>query len=66
MRIRAAALSLALLVSASSSFLQAAGAQAGAPGPSAAVYPQSEGFVDAHGVLVYWKSVGRGAPLFVV
>jgi proline iminopeptidase len=22
--------------------------------------------VDAHGVLVYWKSVGRGAPLFVV
>ena len=66
MRIRAAALSLALLVSASSSFLQAAGAQAGAPGPSAAVYPQSEGFVDAHGVLVYWKSVGRGTPLFVV
>jgi proline-specific peptidase len=50
----------------------AAAAISGAPAapsaapPSSAVYPQSEGFVDAHGVLVYWKSVGRGAPLFVV
>ena len=29
------------------------------------VFAQEEGFVDAHGVLVYWKSIGRGAPLFV-
>ncbi len=30
------------------------------------MYPQTEGFVDAHGVFIYWKSVGRGAPLFIV
>jgi proline iminopeptidase len=38
---------------------------AGGP-PASSVYPQTEGFVDAKGVLVYWKSVGRGPPLLVV
>jgi proline iminopeptidase len=36
--------------------------QAGA----SAVYPVSEGYVDAHGVLIYYTIMGRGAPLFVV
>jgi proline iminopeptidase len=31
-----------------------------------AVYPQQEGFVDAHGVLIYYLSLGNGPPLVVV
>jgi proline iminopeptidase len=58
MKIRAAALALVLTVP---SAYDASGAE-----PASAIFPQSEGFVDAHGVLIYWKSVGRGAPLFVV
>jgi proline iminopeptidase len=30
------------------------------------VYAMQEGFVDAHGVLIYYKAVGRGAPLMIV
>ena len=30
------------------------------------VFPIQEGFVDANGVLIYYKSVGRGSPLLVV
>lgn len=30
------------------------------------VYPMQEGFVDAHGVMIYYMEVGRGAPLMVV
>jgi proline iminopeptidase len=30
------------------------------------VYPVHEGFVDAHGVLIYYKELGRGAPLVIV
>jgi len=30
------------------------------------VYRMEEGFVDAHGVLVYYKIIGQGAPLLVV
>src|SRR5580704_1606256 len=37
------------------------------PAPSAsAVYPIQEGFVDAHGVLIYYTTIGRGAPLVIV
>src|SRR5882672_9141330 len=36
---------------------------AAAAGP---VYPIQEGLVDAHGVLIYYKTVGRGAPLVIV
>jgi proline iminopeptidase len=40
------------------------------PAPSAAqpssVYPVQEGFVDAHGVLIYYTTIGRGAPLLIV
>src|SRR5580692_9151979 len=35
--------------------------------PSASsVYPIQEGFVDAHGALIYYTTVGRGAPLVIV
>jgi proline iminopeptidase len=38
-----------------------------ATAPSASsVYPIQEGFVDAHGVLIYYKTIGRGAPLVIV
>jgi proline iminopeptidase len=30
------------------------------------VYPVQEGFVDAHGVMIYYTTVGRGAPLMIV
>ena len=30
------------------------------------VYPMQEGFVDANGVMIYYKTVGRGAPLLIV
>lgn len=41
-----------------------------APKPAAtsapAVYPVDEGFVDAHGVLIYYTALGHGAPLVIV
>src|SRR5215831_13851871 len=39
-------------------------APTGATNPN--VYRMEEGFVDAHGVLIYYKIVGRGAPLIIV
>jgi proline iminopeptidase len=30
------------------------------------VYPLQEGFVDAYGVMIYYKMLGRGAPLMIV
>ncbi len=33
---------------------------------SSNVYRMEEGFVDAHGVLVYYKIIGQGAPLLIV
>ena len=30
------------------------------------VFPLTEGFIDAHGVLIYYKSVGRGEPLVIL
>src|ERR1039458_9442127 len=38
---------------------------ASAPGMTS-VYPIQEGFVDAHGVLIYYTTIGRGAPLVIV
>jgi proline iminopeptidase len=35
-------------------------------GPPIADYPIHEGFIDAHGVLIYYMTVGRGAPLLIV
>jgi len=33
---------------------------------SSVVYPLQDGYVDAHGVLIYYKTIGRGAPLLIV
>ncbi|HVA18031.1 MAG TPA: alpha/beta fold hydrolase, partial [Candidatus Dormibacteraeota bacterium] len=33
---------------------------------SSDVYPMHEGFVDAHGVMIYYMMVGRGAPLLIL
>jgi len=42
--------------------------QVSASHPSAAmnVYPMYEGFVDANGVMIYYKILGRGEPLVIV
>jgi proline-specific peptidase len=37
-----------------------------AAAPSASVYALHEGFVDANGVMIYYKDIGRGAPLVIV
>lgn len=34
--------------------------------PGGNVYTMQEGFVDAHGVLIYYKIIGHGAPLLIV
>ncbi|HTQ54734.1 MAG TPA: proline iminopeptidase-family hydrolase [Bryobacteraceae bacterium] len=39
-------------------------ALAAAQSPS--VYPLQDGFVDAHGVLIYYQTLGQGSPLLVV
>jgi proline iminopeptidase len=44
----------------------AAFAQKHRAGAASAVYPLEEGYVDAHGVLIYYMTVGRGAPLLIV
>jgi proline iminopeptidase len=36
------------------------------PAAPDAVYPIQEGYVDAHGALIYYTTVGRGAPLVIV
>ena len=41
-------------------------ARAAASAAHANVYPMQEGFIDANGVLIYYKIIGRGAPLMVV
>src|SRR5487761_1802003 len=33
---------------------------------SSSVYPMHEGFVDAHGEMIYYMTVGRGAPLMIL
>jgi proline iminopeptidase len=53
-----------------SSLAVTANAQASKPVAHAAsasnVYPVQEGFVDANGVMIYYKMLGRGAPLVIV
>lgn len=44
----------------------AAAAQEPARNPGATNYPLQEGFVDAHGVMIYYAAVGRGAPLVIL
>ncbi len=35
-------------------------------GQTPATYPLQDGFVDAHGVIIYYQTVGQGAPLMIV
>ena len=35
-------------------------------GAGLSVYPVQQGFVDAHGVLIYFETLGHGAPLMIV
>ena len=44
----------------------AAPQRSAAAGVSSSVYPIQQGFVDAHGVLIYYETLGRGAPLMIV
>ena len=46
--------------------LAAACASVAQPASPANLYPIQEGFVDSHGALIYYKIVGRGAPLMIV
>jgi proline iminopeptidase len=41
-------------------------AQRAARNMSSTVYPIHDGFVDAHGVMIYYATVGRGAPLLIL
>jgi len=61
-RIAAACLAFcALILSAASLFGQAASTPA-----ASAAYPLQDGFVDAHGVLIYYVEFGKGPPLMVL
>ncbi|MGZ4842376.1 MAG: hypothetical protein ACXV5J_11565, partial [Candidatus Angelobacter sp.] len=40
--------------------------KAAAPPASANVYSIQEGYVDANGVLIYYQTIGHGAPLMIV
>jgi proline iminopeptidase len=46
--------------------LPAAIATAQNPSAADAVYPIREGYVNAHGVMIYYKSFGRGQPLMLL
>lgn len=51
-------------------FVSSMFAQSAKPKPASVahsnVYPLQEGFVDAHGVLIYYQIIGRGEPLMIV
>src|SRR5690349_10664696 len=61
-RLRHSTLILILLICAQNGFAQTT------PNPdrSANVFPLNEGFVDAHGVMIYYLTLGRGEPLMIV
>jgi proline iminopeptidase len=40
--------------------------QAIAQAPATSVYPQQEGYVDANGVMIYYKTLGKGDPLVIM
>ena len=40
--------------------------QATAQAPATSVYPQQEGYVDANGVMIYYKTLGKGEPLVIM
>jgi proline iminopeptidase len=63
---RTLCLPLALALSACSAAFSIPSAGQAAAQSSPVIYSQQEGFVDAHGVLIYYKSLGTGEPLVVL
>jgi proline iminopeptidase len=39
---------------------------ASAQAPATGVYPQQEGYIDANGVMIYYKTFGKGEPLVIM
>ena len=62
MRLRILALLFLAAILPSVSVAQSAASKPHASNP----YPIQEGFVDSHGALIYYKVIGRGAPLMIV
>ncbi len=62
MRLRILALLFLVAVLPSASVAQSAASKPHLSNP----YPMQEGFVDSHGALIYYKVIGRGAPLMIV
>src|SRR5713101_6456269 len=60
--------SVCLILFLSAIAVSVAAAQAAKPTAAATanVYPLQEGFVDANGVMIYYKVLGRGEPLMIV
>lgn len=56
----------ALMVLSVSGFLSTATAQSAEPTSSDSNYPLQEGFVDSHGMMIYYYMVGRGEPLLIL
>ena len=60
-------LTLALILLSSAAFTQTKKAKtASRAATSPNVYPIQEGYVDAKGVLIYYQTIGHGAPLMIV
>ncbi len=60
------AVCIAATISLFTSIAAAAQTKLAATPSASSVYPIQEGFVDAHGVLIYYTTIGRGAPLVIV
>src|SRR5690348_8648046 len=59
-------LSVCVIGFAGAALANAAPQQAAVGETGSSVYTMQQGFVDAHGVLIYYMTVGRGAPLMIV
>lgn len=66
-RMKRATLSLVVILLSVTTFAQTRKPQAAAAAPATAnVYPIQEGYVDANGVLIYYQTIGHGAPLMIM
>jgi proline iminopeptidase len=61
-----AILSLVVILLSVTTFAQTKKPKAAASPATANVYPIQEGYVDANGVLIYYQTIGQGAPLMIV
>jgi proline iminopeptidase len=66
-RMKRTYLAFIVLLFAIATFAQTRKADVASSSPSPAnVYAMQEGYVDANGVLIYYQTIGRGAPLLIV